>query len=182
MWTAFFVYFLLFRPNKNWIPFVRVIVFRYDLIDDKWIYSHDGVSLDSLLNDEFRRLFGSDKIDFTKHLWTPYRRWLWCERTGVLLVVGMLIFLILVVFSKRRKASIGRSRNKKKHCSFFLFPPPKNCKDKRFDESGDRRYQGRIGGELKIIETRKIWGYLMIGYSMERMNRCTRGTLERRLF
>uniref|UniRef100_A0A0M3IHM8 ferroxidase n=1 Tax=Ascaris lumbricoides TaxID=6252 RepID=A0A0M3IHM8_ASCLU len=40
----------------------------YDLIDDKWIYSHDGVSLDSLLNDEFRRLFGSDKIDFTKHL------------------------------------------------------------------------------------------------------------------
>lgn len=39
---------------------------RYDLIGEKWVYSHDGVSLDSLLNSEFRKIFGSNEIDFSK--------------------------------------------------------------------------------------------------------------------
>ncbi|PAV82884.1 hypothetical protein WR25_21152 [Diploscapter pachys] len=36
---------------------------RYDLVEEKWIYSHNGESLHSLLNREFRQIFKTDKIN-----------------------------------------------------------------------------------------------------------------------
>ncbi|VDO27505.1 unnamed protein product [Heligmosomoides polygyrus] len=41
---------------------------RYDLVDHRWIYNHDDEALDSLLTREFRKIFGSDKIDFRDHV------------------------------------------------------------------------------------------------------------------
>ncbi|VDM45945.1 unnamed protein product [Toxocara canis] len=56
-------------PNRQiWLSSPLSGPKRYDLVDGKWIYSHDGVSLDSLLNSEFRKLFGSGKIDFSDHI------------------------------------------------------------------------------------------------------------------
>ncbi|XGW08789.1 hypothetical protein V3C99_011252 [Haemonchus contortus] len=37
---------------------------RYDLVDHRWIYSHDNEALDTLLTREFRKIFGTDGIDF----------------------------------------------------------------------------------------------------------------------
>ncbi|VDL77333.1 unnamed protein product [Nippostrongylus brasiliensis] len=41
---------------------------RYDLVANRWIYSHDNEALDSLLTREFRKIFGNDEIDFRKHI------------------------------------------------------------------------------------------------------------------
>ncbi|KAK0426695.1 hypothetical protein QR680_009850 [Steinernema hermaphroditum] len=41
---------------------------RYDLRDKKWVYSHDNVSLDQLLTEEFRSIFKTEKIDFSEHI------------------------------------------------------------------------------------------------------------------
>jgi hypothetical protein len=37
---------------------------RYDWVNNKWIYNHDGVSLHRLLETEFRQIYKNDKIDF----------------------------------------------------------------------------------------------------------------------
>uniref|UniRef100_A0AC35F0X6 Ferroxidase n=1 Tax=Panagrolaimus sp. PS1159 TaxID=55785 RepID=A0AC35F0X6_9BILA len=44
---------------------------RYDFIDKKWIYSHDGLSMHYLLQNEFEKIFENDKIrifELEKHL------------------------------------------------------------------------------------------------------------------
>uniref|UniRef100_A0A1I7ZNG6 ferroxidase n=1 Tax=Steinernema glaseri TaxID=37863 RepID=A0A1I7ZNG6_9BILA len=41
---------------------------RYDLSGNKWVYSHDNVTLDQLLTEEFRNIFKTDKIDFSEHI------------------------------------------------------------------------------------------------------------------
>uniref|UniRef100_A0A0K0EK23 ferroxidase n=1 Tax=Strongyloides stercoralis TaxID=6248 RepID=A0A0K0EK23_STRER len=38
---------------------------RYDYLNGNWIYSHDKVSLDQLLTNEFRKIFNTNKIDFS---------------------------------------------------------------------------------------------------------------------
>ncbi|KHJ75489.1 frataxin [Oesophagostomum dentatum] len=41
---------------------------RYDLVDHRWVYSHDNEALDSLLTREFRKIFGSEDIDFRTNI------------------------------------------------------------------------------------------------------------------
>lgn len=41
---------------------------RFDLVGKKWICARESMSLDALLNDEFRKIFNTEKIDFSKHL------------------------------------------------------------------------------------------------------------------
>lgn len=41
---------------------------RFDLVNEKWISTRDNLSLDALLNSEFREIFQTEEIDFTKHL------------------------------------------------------------------------------------------------------------------
>uniref|UniRef100_A0A0K0D7Z5 Nucleotid_trans domain-containing protein n=1 Tax=Angiostrongylus cantonensis TaxID=6313 RepID=A0A0K0D7Z5_ANGCA len=41
---------------------------RFDLVNDRWIYSHDKETLDSLLTREFRTIFVTDDIDFRGHI------------------------------------------------------------------------------------------------------------------
>ncbi|CAJ0607084.1 unnamed protein product [Cylicocyclus nassatus] len=52
-------------PNKQlWLSSPMSGPKRYDLIDHRWIYSHDKESLDTLLTREFREIFGTEDIDF----------------------------------------------------------------------------------------------------------------------
>ncbi|ETN68343.1 frataxin [Necator americanus] len=41
---------------------------RYDLINHRWIYSHDNEALDSLLTKEFRKIFATEDIDFRENI------------------------------------------------------------------------------------------------------------------
>ncbi|CAJ0573173.1 unnamed protein product, partial [Mesorhabditis spiculigera] len=41
---------------------------RYDLVNNRWYYSRDDETLDQLLSREFRKIYGSDDIDFSKHI------------------------------------------------------------------------------------------------------------------
>ncbi|KAJ1368279.1 Frataxin, mitochondrial [Parelaphostrongylus tenuis] len=41
---------------------------RYDLVNDRWIYTHDNEALDSLLTREFRSIFVTEDIDFRGHI------------------------------------------------------------------------------------------------------------------
>ncbi|VDN58320.1 unnamed protein product [Dracunculus medinensis] len=38
---------------------------RFDFINRKWIYPRENICIDSLLNQEFRKIFNTDEIDFT---------------------------------------------------------------------------------------------------------------------
>ncbi|VDM78708.1 unnamed protein product [Strongylus vulgaris] len=52
-------------PNKQiWLSSPVSGPKRYDLVDHRWVYSHDNESLDTLLTREFRRIFATDDIDF----------------------------------------------------------------------------------------------------------------------
>ncbi|MFH4976654.1 hypothetical protein AB6A40_003363 [Gnathostoma spinigerum] len=56
-------------PNRQiWLSSPMSGPKRYDIVGEKWIYSHDGKSLDALLNEEFRNIFCCDEIDFSKHM------------------------------------------------------------------------------------------------------------------
>uniref|UniRef100_A0A1I7WRV6 ferroxidase n=1 Tax=Heterorhabditis bacteriophora TaxID=37862 RepID=A0A1I7WRV6_HETBA len=56
-------------PNKQiWLSSPLSGPKRYDLINEKWIYSHNHESLDSLLTREFRMIFNADDIDFKDHM------------------------------------------------------------------------------------------------------------------
>lgn len=53
-------------PNSQiWLSSPKSGPFRYDLIDNKWIYKHTGESLHQLLSKEFSEFFKSS-VDFTK--------------------------------------------------------------------------------------------------------------------
>ncbi|KAF1766195.1 hypothetical protein GCK72_006151 [Caenorhabditis remanei] len=57
-------------PNKQiWLSSPMSGPKRYDLAEeDRWTYSHDGEKLDELLNREFRKILGDDRIDFSRHV------------------------------------------------------------------------------------------------------------------
>lgn len=44
------------------IIFCFYVCFRYDWLDQKWIYKHDGVSLHELLDNEFSKIFSISKL------------------------------------------------------------------------------------------------------------------------
>ncbi|RCN46982.1 putative frataxin [Ancylostoma caninum] len=41
---------------------------RYDLVDKRWVYSHNNEALDSLLTREFRKIFATEDIDFRQNI------------------------------------------------------------------------------------------------------------------
>ncbi|CAJ0958544.1 unnamed protein product, partial [Mesorhabditis belari] len=56
-------------PNKQiWLSSPFSGPKRYDLIDQKWTYLREGECLDVLLTREFRKIYGSDTINFTAHI------------------------------------------------------------------------------------------------------------------
>uniref|UniRef100_A0A915PNZ6 ferroxidase n=1 Tax=Setaria digitata TaxID=48799 RepID=A0A915PNZ6_9BILA len=62
-------------PNRQiWLsspisgPKRHVYFILFDLVDRRWISTRDNVSLDNLLNNEFRMIFRTEKIDFSKYL------------------------------------------------------------------------------------------------------------------
>ncbi|MCP9259882.1 Frataxin, mitochondrial [Dirofilaria immitis] len=56
-------------PNRQiWLSSPLSGPKRFNLIERKWISTRDDVSLDSLLNNEFRKIFQTEKIDFSKYL------------------------------------------------------------------------------------------------------------------
>ncbi|TKR59967.1 hypothetical protein L596_029569 [Steinernema carpocapsae] len=56
-------------PNLQiWLSSPKSGPKRYDLVGNKWVYSHDNVSLDELLTKELRSIYKTDKIDFTEHI------------------------------------------------------------------------------------------------------------------
>ncbi|CAP23995.1 Protein CBR-FRH-1 [Caenorhabditis briggsae] len=57
-------------PNKQiWLSSPLSGPKRYDLAEEQsWKYSHDGENLDELLNREFRKILGDDRIDFSRHV------------------------------------------------------------------------------------------------------------------
>lgn len=53
-------------PNRQiWLSSPTSGPKRYDFIDQKWIYKHDGVSLHQLLQDELEKVVAA-KVDFLK--------------------------------------------------------------------------------------------------------------------
>uniref|UniRef100_A0A0R3RFK9 ferroxidase n=1 Tax=Elaeophora elaphi TaxID=1147741 RepID=A0A0R3RFK9_9BILA len=55
-------------PNRQiWLSSPLSGPKRFDLVDKKWISTRDNVSLDTLLNNEFRKIFQSEKIDFSEY-------------------------------------------------------------------------------------------------------------------
>uniref|UniRef100_A0A914XGI2 ferroxidase n=1 Tax=Plectus sambesii TaxID=2011161 RepID=A0A914XGI2_9BILA len=55
-------------PNKQlWLSSPVSGPKRYDYIHGQWVYGHDGVALHDLLNEEFRKLFETDRIDFNQN-------------------------------------------------------------------------------------------------------------------
>uniref|UniRef100_A0A8R1HHG7 ferroxidase n=1 Tax=Caenorhabditis japonica TaxID=281687 RepID=A0A8R1HHG7_CAEJA len=57
-------------PNQQiWLSSPMSGPKRYDLEETgRWTYSHDGEPLDDLLNREFRKILGDDRIDFSRHV------------------------------------------------------------------------------------------------------------------
>ncbi|KJH51294.1 putative iron donor protein CyaY [Dictyocaulus viviparus] len=56
-------------PNRQlWLSSPLSGPKRFDLIKNRWIYSHDNEALDSLLTREFRNIFATDDIDFRDHI------------------------------------------------------------------------------------------------------------------
>ncbi|VDO25563.1 unnamed protein product [Brugia timori] len=53
--------------DYNYKQFLNIAewIFRFDLVDQKWICTRDNISLDILLNNEFRKIFETEKIDFS---------------------------------------------------------------------------------------------------------------------
>ncbi|VIO97240.1 Frataxin-like domain containing protein [Brugia malayi] len=53
-------------PNRQiWLSSPLSGPKRFDLVDQKWICTRDNISLDILLNNEFRKIFETEKIDFS---------------------------------------------------------------------------------------------------------------------
>ncbi|OZC08777.1 frataxin [Onchocerca flexuosa] len=56
-------------PNRQiWLSSPLSGPRRFDLVQRKWISIRDNVSLDALLNNEFRKIFQTEKIDFSEYL------------------------------------------------------------------------------------------------------------------
>ncbi|CAG9530486.1 unnamed protein product [Cercopithifilaria johnstoni] len=56
-------------PNRQiWLSSPLSGPKRFDLVGKKWISTRDDVSLDTLLNNEFRKIFQTEKIDFSEYL------------------------------------------------------------------------------------------------------------------
>ncbi|VDK76611.1 unnamed protein product [Litomosoides sigmodontis] len=56
-------------PNRQiWLSSPLSGPKRFDLVDKKWISTREDISLDALLNNEFRKIFQTEKIDFSGYL------------------------------------------------------------------------------------------------------------------
>ncbi|EYB94223.1 hypothetical protein Y032_0174g466 [Ancylostoma ceylanicum] len=56
-------------PNRQlWLSSPLSGPKRYDLVDKRWVYSHDNEALDSLLTREFRKIFATEDIDFRQNI------------------------------------------------------------------------------------------------------------------
>uniref|UniRef100_A0A8R1U1J7 ferroxidase n=1 Tax=Onchocerca volvulus TaxID=6282 RepID=A0A8R1U1J7_ONCVO len=56
-------------PNRQiWLSSPLSGPKRFDLVQRKWISIRDNISLDALLNNEFRKIFQTEKIDFSEYL------------------------------------------------------------------------------------------------------------------
>ncbi|EFO16739.2 iron donor protein CyaY [Loa loa] len=56
-------------PNRQiWLSSPLSGPKRFNLVDKKWISTRDNISLDALLNNEFRKIFQTENIDFSEYL------------------------------------------------------------------------------------------------------------------
>uniref|UniRef100_A0AC34RD68 Ferroxidase n=1 Tax=Panagrolaimus sp. JU765 TaxID=591449 RepID=A0AC34RD68_9BILA len=52
-----------YSPNRQiWLSSPFSGPKRYDFMENKWIYRHDGISMHSLLQKEFENIFGKGKV------------------------------------------------------------------------------------------------------------------------